>query len=176
MQRRAVAPKAVPALADAQLASDFARRWKTPGARAMSLMMMSTSIQRAEQASAAFKRTLQCEGVPEKDRANATAAIGHAESGWRSCERAWRCRTWTRQLLPAINFTLLAGSARPPLSSAARSMNCRNLPFSVMTTRFSPSLPIVVPIEVEVDGAHDAVAVLLVDQFLDGEAVCAMAL
>ena len=43
-------------------------------------MMMSTSIQRAEQASAAFKRTLQCEGVPEKDRANATAAIGHAET------------------------------------------------------------------------------------------------
>ena len=73
--------KAVPALADAQLASDFdPANWKMHWRQGMSLMMMSTSIQRAEQASAAFKRTLQCEGVPEKDRANATAAIGHAET------------------------------------------------------------------------------------------------
>ena len=41
--------KAVPALADAQLASDFdPANWKTHWRQGMSLMMMSTSIQRAE--------------------------------------------------------------------------------------------------------------------------------
>ena len=50
----------------------------------------------------------QCEGVPEKDRANATAAIGHAETRPAQLREGLAMPTWTEQLLAAIIFHLLA--------------------------------------------------------------------
>ena len=42
-------------------------------------MMMEPSIQRSEQAVAAFERTQACPALPESERENVAKALGHAQ-------------------------------------------------------------------------------------------------
>jgi len=72
--------KAVAALADAQRAMDLdGSYWKAHWRCGLALMMMGVRLERSEQAVAAFKRSLECEGLPPGERPNVQKALVAAE-------------------------------------------------------------------------------------------------
>jgi len=72
--------KPTAAVADAQRAADFDKtNWKTHWRWGLSLMMQVPSIQRSQQAIAAFERTLECPTLPESERTNAKEALNRAK-------------------------------------------------------------------------------------------------
>jgi hypothetical protein len=72
--------KPIPALADAQRASDFdPSNWKAHWRTGLSIMMMKPRLERSEQAIAAFERTLKCATLPDGERGNVTKALQHAQ-------------------------------------------------------------------------------------------------
>mmetsp|Transcript_9444 Transcript_9444/g.26153 ORF Transcript_9444/g.26153 Transcript_9444/m.26153 type:complete len:98 (+) Transcript_9444:1-294(+) len=72
--------KAVAALADAQRAADLdPAYWKAHWRCGLALMMMGVRIERSEQAIAAFKRALSCDGLPPAERENVCKALEAAE-------------------------------------------------------------------------------------------------
>ena len=72
--------KPIPALADAQRASDFdPSNWKAHWRCGLSIMMMKPRLERSEQAIAAFERTLKCASLPDGERENVRKALQHAE-------------------------------------------------------------------------------------------------
>jgi len=72
--------KPIPALADAQRASDFdPDNWKGHWRTGLSLMMMKPRLERSEQAIAAFERAKASPTLPESELENVNKAIAHAQ-------------------------------------------------------------------------------------------------
>ena len=72
--------KPIPALADAQRASQFdATNWKGHWRTGVSLMMMAPRLERSEQAIEAFERTLKCPTLPASEQQNAREALNRAK-------------------------------------------------------------------------------------------------